>query len=319
MIAFGPIPSRRLGQSLGINTIPPKSCSYNCIYCQVGPTKQTEMERREFYSPALIYKEVRKKVLACRAVNAPIDYLTIVPDGEPTLDIHLGGLIRLLQQLELPIAVITNSSLLWMKEVRKELTLADCVSLKVDAVEADCWKKINRGHDELSLEKIKAGILAFSNEFNGELITETMLVKGINDTTANLEATARFLRKIQVNTAYLAVPSRPPAETWAQSPDETTLTKAYQIFSKHLNSVEILTGFSNETFAVTGDVVNDLLAITSVHPMRESEVLTFLQKGGVNKAQLAKLVDEGKLVRIQHEGQAFYLRKLKLEEVINQP
>lgn len=315
MIAFGPIPSRRLGQSLGINNIPPKTCTYECVYCQVGPTPFKETARRKFYEPEEVVDAVRQKVKQTRDAGARIDYLTFVPDGEPTLDSNLGKMIDLLRPLDIRIAVITNASLLWMSDVRAELMKADLVSIKVDAVSEKIWRKINRPAPELSFSDVLDGILSFAQQFRGELITETMLVRGVNDDEETLKETASFLYKLNPDVAFIGLPTRPPCEAWVQAPDEETITMAYQLFAAKLKEVECLTGFSPEGFSVTGDVLTDLLDITAVHPMRESEVLTFLEEGGAKKEDLENLIREEKLVRVLHDGQPFYIRKLKLEAV----
>ena len=133
-IAFGPVPSRRLGQSLGINNIPPKSCSYACVYCQVGRTLELAVERRAFRPPVEVVHRVETRVREVRARGEAIDYLTFVPDGEPTLDLHLGREITGLRPLGIPVAVITNAFLLDRSDVQSDLLRADWVSLKVDAV-----------------------------------------------------------------------------------------------------------------------------------------------------------------------------------------
>jgi wyosine [tRNA(Phe)-imidazoG37] synthetase (radical SAM superfamily) len=126
MATFGPVPSRRLGRSLGINNIPPKTCSYACIYCQLGRTLHLQTERAAFYDPVLLFDEVAKRLDAVRSAGENVDFLSFVPDGEPTLDLNLGRLIELLRPLGSEIAVITNSSLLWRPEVRDELATAGC-------------------------------------------------------------------------------------------------------------------------------------------------------------------------------------------------
>ncbi|MEM4462029.1 MAG: radical SAM protein, partial [Candidatus Bathyarchaeia archaeon] len=133
-LAFGPISSRRLGRSLGINNVPYKVCTYSCIYCQLGETTNKIIRRRRFYKPEDILTEVEKRVKDIYLKDEHIDYLTFVPDGEPTLDANLGREISLLKRIGIPIAVLTNASLLWNKDVRKSLLEADLVSLKVDAV-----------------------------------------------------------------------------------------------------------------------------------------------------------------------------------------
>ena len=144
MIAFGPVPSRRLGRSLGINNIPAKICTYSCAYCQVGRTVQMQVERRPYYSPQEIYDEVKEKVERSKSQGLAIDYLTFVPDGEPTLDINLGREIDMLRSLGIRIAVISNASLIWDERVREELSKADWVSVKVDAVEEQIWRHMDR-------------------------------------------------------------------------------------------------------------------------------------------------------------------------------
>jgi wyosine [tRNA(Phe)-imidazoG37] synthetase (radical SAM superfamily) len=181
MIAFGPVPSRRLGRSLGINNIPPKICTYACVYCQLGRTIKMRVERAAFYEPEEILRDVRGKVEKARRAGEAIDYLTFVPDGEPTLDLNLGRAIDLLKPLGIKIAVITNSSLMWHEDSREALMQADWVSLKVDAVREDIWRRVDRPHGTLQLASIQDGILGFAKTYTGHLVTETMLVEGIND------------------------------------------------------------------------------------------------------------------------------------------
>ncbi len=313
MIAFGPIPSRRLGQSLGINNIPPKTCTYECVYCQVGPTTEKTLERRAFFPPEEVMEAVETKVAQSRAAGVRIDYLTIVPDGEPTLDSNLEELIRRLRRLEIPVAVITNGTLLGRPAVRAALAEADLVSVKVDAVWEDRWRRINRPADDLTLPAVLEGIRDFARGFSGDLITETMLVRGVNDDEMHLQAVADFLRDLPLRTAYIGIATRPPFETWVEAPDEATITMAYQLFADRLPEVECLTGFSPKEFSVSGDVITDLLAITAVHPMRESEVLSLLERGGAVADDLERLIRDDQLVRVEHHGQAFYIRKIVRE------
>jgi len=154
MIAFGPVPSRRLGQSLGINNIPPKFCSYSCVYCQVGRTPTRTIELREFYAPEAIVSAVTARVLEIQQRREPLDFLTFVADGEPTLDVHLGREIELLRPLGVRIAVISNASLLWKEEVRESLRRVDWVSLKVDAIRDEEWRRVNRPHPPLRIGEL---------------------------------------------------------------------------------------------------------------------------------------------------------------------
>ncbi|MEJ2329842.1 MAG: radical SAM protein [Gammaproteobacteria bacterium] len=311
MMTFGPIPSRRLGRSLGINNIPPKSCSYSCVYCQVGPTGHREIEPQTFYTPGDILAAVEERLEAAARAGEGVDYLTFVPDGEPTLDSHLGETIALLKPLGVQIAVISNASLLWRDEVRERLAGVDWLSVKIDTVDEALWQRINQPHESLRLTQILDGIRQMASEFDGDLTTETMLVDGINDSEASVEGVGHFLEKLKPKTAYLAVPIRPVAESGYHSPGEEIINRAWQQLSRHVDRVETLIGYEGDAFATTGDVVEDLLSITAVHPMREEAVLTLLAKQGHGSEVLDALVNEGKLRLTEYEGRRFYLRAHK--------
>jgi len=310
MITFGPVPSRRLGQSLGINNIPPKVCTYSCIYCQIGRTIKMHIDREEYYTTDKILQDVQYRIDKVRASGDTIDYLTFVPDGEPTLDMNLGREIEMLGQFGIKIAVITNSSLLWRADVRRELLNADLVSVKVDSADEKTWRKINRPHHGLRLAYILDGILEFSKIFGGELTTETMLVKGVNDGEGQLEEIARYLANVKPAKAYLSIPTRPPAENKVQPPTEENINRSYQIFNEYLENVEYLVGYEGNAFAFTGDIEEDILSITSVHPMRKEAVRDFLNRSDAEWEIIEKLIAEGKLVEIEYMDKQFYLRKI---------
>ena len=310
MIAFGPVPSRRLGRSLGVNNIPPKKCTYSCIYCQVGAIGKIQLERRELYWPEIIVREVEKKVKKTMEQGESIDYLAFVPDGEPTLDIHLGDEIDLLRSFGVKIGVISNASLIWREDVRKDLMKADWVSLKVDAVDKKIWRRINRPHRDLQLPVIQEGMLQFAREYTGKLVTETMLVKNVNDSIIHLKDVADFLSQLSPAKAYLSIPTRPPAEKWVLPPGEEALTAAYQTVSEHFENVECLFGYEGNAFSLTGDVENDLLSIVSVHPMREEAVQKFLNRAGKDWSLIHNLVNQNQLLATEYEGKTYFIRKL---------
>jgi wyosine [tRNA(Phe)-imidazoG37] synthetase (radical SAM superfamily) len=311
LLAFGPVPSRRLRRSIGINHIPPKTCTYSCVYCQVGRTTRLTTARRSFYSVSDIVVDVERKVDDARAAGARVDYLTFVPDGEPTLDINLGPAIERLRPLGIKIAVISNGSLLWKAEVREALAQADWVSVKVDAVIPDIWRRVHRPHGGLWLSTVQEGLLTFARGYRGELATETMLVRGVNDDAAHLAALAMFLEKLQPAKAYLAVPTRPPAEPWAGTPSEEVINRAYQQLRAHLEHVELLIGYEGNAFSATGHPAQDLLSITAVHPMREDAVQEFLASAGETMGVVEELVTGGQLVETTYEGHRFFTRKLQ--------
>ncbi len=316
MLAFGPVPSRRLGRSIGINNIPPKICSYSCIYCQLGRSLNMSVERMKFYEPERILRDVKKKIKGAERNNEHIDYLTFVPDGEPTLDLNLGVEIRMLKNLGIKIAVITNSSLIWREDVRRDLELADWVSVKIDSVDEKAYRRINRPHPSLKLADIMGGIVKFSERYKGELVTESMLVKGVNDKEEYFKALADFLGTIKLSKAYISIPTRPTAEG-VKPPDEETINLAYQILSCRVKNTEYLIGYEGNSFAFTGNIKEDILSITAVHPMREEAVREFLKKADGKWDVIEELVREGKLIKTSHEGKNFYVRRFGRRQVQN--
>jgi wyosine [tRNA(Phe)-imidazoG37] synthetase (radical SAM superfamily) len=311
VIAFGPVPSRRLGRSLGVNNVPPKVCSYSCVYCQLGRTIKMSAERQQFYQPEEVFEAIREQVLKAQESGEPVDYLSFVPDGEPTLDASLGKTIDLLRGLGIKIAIISNSSLVWREDVREDLRKADWVSLKVDSTREDTWRQIDRPHGSLALDSILRGVEEFAASFDGQLVTETMLVRGVNDTPGHLAEVAEFVGRVEPSIAYLSVPTRPPAEDWVGVPAEEDLNRAYQIMSQRLDNVEYLIAYEGHEFAYTGHLEEDLLSITSVHPMRRDAMAAFLSKAGADWPVVERLVREGLLVETQYAGRTFYVRRFR--------
>ena len=309
-ITFGPVPSRRLGRSLGINNVPPKTCSYACVYCQLGRTTRMQVERQGFHSPGAIRRQVLRRVEEAEEAADPIDYLTFVPDGEPTLDIRLGESIDRLRPLGKRIAVICNASLLWRADVRRDLADADWVSVKIDAVDETTWRKVDRPHKALRLDQIQDGVLEFAQGFGGRLVTETMLVNGVNDGQTHVGKTAAFVGRLRPAVAYVAAPIRPPAEAWVKPSGMDAMINAYQSFTGHVDRVELLMGYEGNEFALSDGVEESLLGITSVHPMREEAVDELLARAGEGWEVVRKMVAQGRLVELDHEGHTFYVRKL---------
>ena len=312
MLTFGPVPSRRLGRSLGINNIPPKICSFACLYCQVGRTNTMQITRQPFYDPKTILKDVKRKINKVVELGESIDFLAFVPDGEPSLDINLGRAIDLLRPFGVKIAVISNASLIWQKSVRSDLSKADWVSLKIDAVSKDIWRHINRPHHDLDLSIILETMLQFAEKYEGELVTETMLIHGVNDSPGNIKEVADFLGKLKPAKAYLSIPTRPPAEMWVHPPVENALNMAYQVIRNRVKDVECLFGYEGNAFSLTGNVEEELLNIIAVHPMPEEAVREFLVKAGADWALIDKLIVQERLFVTDYEGKKFYLRKLRV-------
>jgi wyosine [tRNA(Phe)-imidazoG37] synthetase (radical SAM superfamily) len=308
MIVYGPVPSRRLGKSLGINNIPPKTCTYSCVYCQVGRTNHMKAERGEFYSPEEIFAQIKQKLRGMG--DERVDYLSFVPDGEPTLDAGLGRHIDTIKPFGIKTAVITNASLLWMDDVKEDLLKADWVSIKIDAAADDIWKKVNRPYGSLELDRILQGAADFARRFKGELVTETMLVSGYNDDKAHLKNIADLIQRIRPSKAYILVPTRPPAETGVTRPSAEAMRDAYDIFSRRGIQTECVTGDEGDGFYFSSDIVSDLLSISSVHPVREDYLKGMLKKRNLDGSVIDRLVDRKLISTYIYEGKRFYKRNI---------
>ncbi len=313
MISFGPVPSRRLGKSLGINNIiRPKVCSYSCIYCQVGQTKERSLTRQSFFTPEQIFGEVESHLEKLSKDDWP-DYLTFVSNGEPTLDINLGRSIDLLRRLNIPVAVITNSSMLSDPEVRSELSRADWVSLKVDAADAKTWQEVNRPAEGLAFDTLLEGVMLFAGQYKGKLRTETLLCKGINDSQKNLRGVAAIITAMKAGKAYISVPIRPPAEKCVMAPGVESVNIAWQIFREADIDTELLTGFEGVDTGFTGNIYEDILNITAVHPLREDSLRELLAKNGADFSIVESLLSQRLIKRTFYEGHKFYLRDFQVK------
>lgn len=308
MPVFGPVPSRRLGNSLGVNNIPPKICSYSCRYCQLGKTFQMSLEPAAYMDPSILCREVEEKLAA---ETERIDYLTVVPDGEPTLDMRLGELAEGLKVFGLSLAIISNASLIHVPSVRQALALFDWVSLKADAVTESVWRKLDRPHPALKLELILDGIRQFRREFRGDLNTETMLVEGYNDGDVELQAIADFLGEVRPDTAWISLPLRPPAEGDVLPVNQDVFQKALKLFRERVPVVEALNLPEGDAFSASGpDLAQAILEITSVHPIRETALRSLLSRKGADWSLVEKLLGEDLLLEKDWQGERFFSRNL---------
>lgn len=307
MHAYGPVPSRRLGRSLGLNNIPYKYCSYSCIYCQVGRTAKMRVEPSVFYQPGSLVSETKARIEKVGIEGRRIDYISLVPDGEPTLDQNLENLISMLKkELTIPIAIITNGSLLWRDEVAQAAGLADWVSVKVDSVVEPVWRRINRPDRRLALSKLLEGICSFARSYSGDLVTETMLVENVNTNSEDLAELANFLSELSPKKAYLSVPSRPPAEAEVHIPGGSQLNRARRILEEAGLEVQCLTEYEGDQFDVTADAEQDILSIAAVHPLRRDALQRLLESNGADWKIVEKLLVEGRLVEKKHNQKTYY-------------
>lgn len=310
-IVFGPVPSRRLGKSIGVNHIPPKVCSYACVYCQLGKAIRMDHISHGFYDWEEVVKEIKNHVAEIEKGKEHIDYIAFVPDGEPTLDKNLGKILHGIHDLPYKKAVITNGSLLNIPEVRAVLYNFDWVSIKVDAITEQVWQKIDHPHRKLNLDDIHQGILEFAAQYTGALVSETMLIEGLNTGQEELLEIANFLSKLKPSTAYIAIPTRTPAHKNVKPANENQINRAFQIFSEKLNKIECLIGHEGDDFAHTGNAKSDILSITAVHPMREDSLKYFLKEASETWSLVDDLLKQELLLETEFNGNRFYVRKLK--------
>jgi wyosine [tRNA(Phe)-imidazoG37] synthetase (radical SAM superfamily) len=304
-LVFGPVPSRRLGQSLGIDPIPLKTCNWNCVYCQLGRSTPLVNERKNYYAPEAILAQVQAALAAHRPGD--IDWITFVGSGEPTLHAGIGLLIRQVKTLtDLPIAVITNGSLLYLPEVRQELSAADAVLPTLDAGNAQLYRKINRPWPRLTFDRLLDGLTAFRQVYHGKLWVEVMLVKGLNDTEDALRGIAAALQRIKPDQVHIVLPTRPPAEPWVEPSDETGLMRALAI----LGGVAQVAHPAEGTFDLSGhnDIVDAIVSIITRHPMREDELVRALERWTAGQVQeaLEALALSGKAQVVERYGARFW-------------
>lgn len=302
---FGPVPSRRLGRSLGIDPVPPKTCNWNCVYCQIGRTTPLQNERSEFFPREEILQEV-KKVLSAHPAGT-IDWITFVGSGETTLHKELGWLIREVRRVSsLPIAVITNGSLLFRPEVREELTVADAVLPSLDAGNPELYRRINRPSPELTFESLVEGLIAFRRDYPGQLWVEVMLIRGLNDSAGALEEIAEVLRGVRPDCVHLAVPSRPPAEPWIEMPDEAGMRRAMSILGGIARLIP--PAGSEYDLSAYADITEAVAQIVARHPMGEEELRRTLERWSGREVDqaLRLLAESGKVQVVERHGRRFW-------------
>lgn len=309
MDVFGPVRSRRLGLSLGVNHLPPKTCTYSCVYCQLGRTSFMTTNRSSFSDAQQLSDHIHQRLDELAAEGIRPDTITFVPNGEPTLDRSLGEVIEKLQPLDIPTAVITNASLLWHPECRAQVMHADIVSIKVDSVIESTWHKIDRPHGTLNLDEVFNGIHWFAQIFKGRLLTETMLVKGLNDSQKEAQAAATFIADLDPDAAYLALPLRPPAEDWVEAPDAEDLMRIFDIFTARIDHVELMMDLPESELASGEDAAGILLSTLSVHPLSQPDIDAYLEKHAMTPNELDTLIEEGLIRRVPYKDTLFYLRK----------
>jgi len=302
---FGPVPSRRLGKSLGIDPIPLKTCNWNCVYCQLGRTVPLTQERGEFAPRHDLLAEV-EQVLAVQSPGK-VDWVTFVGSGEPTLHAGLGWMIRQVKRItDLPVAVITNGSLLHLPEVRDELSAADAVLPTLDAGNALLYKQINRAAPRFTHDRHIEGLYIFRREYPGKLWIELMLIRGLNDTEEALQELALVLKTIKPDQVQITLPLRPPAETWVRPADMAGLQRAKEFLG---NVVPVAIPDSSQAQAMRiGDLADTILSVVTRHPMQEEELFLLLGRwsGEEVHAAIGELAETHKIQDVEQNGHIFW-------------
>jgi len=302
---FGPVPSRRLGKSLGIDPIPLKTCNWNCVYCQLGRTVPLTQERGEYASRQDLLAEVEQVLAASRP--GEIDWITFVGSGEPTLHSGLGWMIRQVKaHTDLPVAVITNGALLFLPEVREELSAADAVLPPLDAGNAWLYRQINRAAPRFSFDRLVEGLYLFRKIYSGKLWVEVMLIQAMNNTPEALQELALVLKTVEPDQVHITLPLRPPAEAWARPSDAAGLQRAGEILGQ-VAPVSIPEPAEAQA-ARRGDLAETILSVVTRHPMQEKELQVLLSRwsSAEVRAALADLAGRHAIQEVELDGHSFW-------------
>lgn len=301
---YGPVPSRRLGLSLGVSPIPKKTCNYSCIYCQLGRTDKMTNSRRAFFD----YNEIIQELKTYLSKKIFYDVITIVGEGEPTLYADLGVLIKNIKLLtSKPVAVISNGALLYDEKVRNDLYLADIVMPSLDSYDEASFRKINRPHGDVKFDKVIAGLIEFSKHFKGILWLETMLVAGFNDSNDAMTKLKTITEKIIYNKIYINTPVRPPAESCCEKVNDEIIKQAVEIF----NGISIEKLVSSGFYSEVQDDYQAILSIIKRHPMHQFEIRAFLEGRKCKEVEnvMKRLNNDSLIDKIEYKNYITYRLK----------
>jgi wyosine [tRNA(Phe)-imidazoG37] synthetase (radical SAM superfamily) len=299
---YGPVPSRRLGFSLGVDILPFKTCTLDCIYCQLGRTPEKTLIRKEFFPKSEILSHIRKKIQS----GSQIDYITFSGSGEPTLYSGLGELIENIKNMtDIPVAVLTNSTTMTSSQVRKELMAADLIVPSLDAATQPVFEKINRPHPELRMDDIIQGLSAFKQTYTGRLWVEILLVKGVNDSDKHVQALRQALNKIKPDKVQLNTVVRPPAESFARP---LNFKELEHIQSQLNHNCEIVADFSpKHQIAISENLKESILAMIRRRPVTLKDIADSL---GMHKNEVIKylniLLNESAVKTVAYEHKTYY-------------
>ena len=309
---YGPVPSRRLGRSLGIDLVPHKVCTYDCIYCQIGKTTEKTLLRKEYVPEEEVLEEVKAFLLE---KSSPIDYLSLSGSGEPTLHSKIRSIIKTIKEITtIPVAVITNGSLLCEREVREDLLQADVVLPSLDAVSPEVFMKINRSHKKLSIERVIEGMVEFRKIYKGQIWLEILFCKGVNDGEGELLKMKKVVEQIQPDRIHLNTVVRPPSEEWVVPLSQMEMEEIKVFFGE---KASIISEFDRHLLPVPeSNLAERILRILRRRPLSLSD----LSKGmGIPQSELDKyikpLVQEGKIQARFFRNSIYYEISKEFEKV----
>jgi wyosine [tRNA(Phe)-imidazoG37] synthetase (radical SAM superfamily) len=300
---YGPVPSRRLGLSLGLDIVPFKTCTFNCIYCQLGGSVRQSGRRGCFFPESKVLGQVRKALDR----NPQIDHITFSGSGEPTLNTAIGRLVRDIKAMtDIPVVVLTNSSLLARRPVREALLAADIVVPSLDAARAATFRRVNRPLPALQIETIIQALESFRREFRGRIWLEVMLVRGINDSPADIRALKKAIARIKPEKIQLNTVVRPPAEKEARPLSRRKL----EMIRKQLGErAEIVADFRKRTRSpASQDLREAILAMTKRRPVTLSDITASLGRDERTvRAALKMLLGSKAIQRWRHQGSVYFV------------
>ncbi len=322
---FGPVNSRRLGRSLGIDLLPRKICNFDCIYCEVGPTTNLTCERREYVPTGEIIAEI-EEFCSDPARMESVDVVTVTASGEPTLHSGLGRILRFLKERTgKPVAVLTNGTNLSRRDVAADLSVADVVIPSLDAVLPESFRKLNRPARCVDLGEMIEGLVGFSHAFTGELWLEVLIVKGINDSGENIEALIKVIRRMKLSRVQLNTVARPPLEKFARPVSREALEEtAARIASETAVPRVDIIAHGISTFARTAEegrtkikfdylkqeeLIGDIEQMLQRRPCTAEDMSRTLALSGPEEVErlLEPLVKSGTIKKRLHEDRIYYL------------
>jgi len=298
---YGPVPSRRLGFSLGVDIVPYKTCTLDCIYCQLGRTFQKGVKRKPFAPKDDILKETKKSVNRKHNIN----FITFSGSGEPTLNSEIGALIKDVKKMtSIPIAILTNGTLIFMEDVQKDLIDTDVVLPSLDAASQEVFEKINRPHNSLKIGPIIDGLKKFRESYRGQLWLEIMLVKGFNDASQELSRIKKAISEIKPDRVHLNTVIRPPSEIYAESLSSDEMIAIKDFFGE---GCEVIAEFKGERAEESRGKEDSLIEMTKRRPLTIIDIANTL---GISEANAIKMAEElrvkGKLKETRYRGKKYY-------------